>query len=232
MGDCLTAAKTDHRHRTVLDHHRRERRDDVSLNADGDIAAFQLKTSYGNGDEAAIRLISNDIALVGGEYQCPSGGSVSFSSRHDIAWGMCGRTSLFVPLEDLESRFDAEYVANGGYQPRFNIAPHQPIGVIPNEAADEIDLSPAGFSRWDISSFTGTDSVRSVSAQHCPTQAHLSSSATCCSLQDSPTIYIHDWFRWRISSANRSDSQIIQGRNGEEFRAQVQVLRIQQYGLA
>jgi putative SOS response-associated peptidase YedK len=52
---------------------------------------------------------------------------------------MCGRTSLFVPLDDLESRFDAEYVADGGYRPRFNIAPHQPIEVISNGASDEID---------------------------------------------------------------------------------------------
>ena len=52
---------------------------------------------------------------------------------------MCGRTSLFVPLDDLQSRFDADYVADGGYRPRFNIAPHQPIEIISNEATDEID---------------------------------------------------------------------------------------------
>lgn len=52
---------------------------------------------------------------------------------------MCGRTSLFVPQDDLESRFDAEVVANGGYTPRYNIAPGAGVEVIPNEATDEID---------------------------------------------------------------------------------------------
>jgi putative SOS response-associated peptidase YedK len=52
---------------------------------------------------------------------------------------MCGRTSLFIPLEDLEDRFDARVVADGGYQPRFNIAPGDPLEVITNAAPDAID---------------------------------------------------------------------------------------------
>lgn len=52
---------------------------------------------------------------------------------------MCGRTSLFIPLDDLEDRFDARVVADGGYRPRFNIAPGQPLEVITNDAVDEID---------------------------------------------------------------------------------------------
>lgn len=52
---------------------------------------------------------------------------------------MCGRNSLFVPQDDLESRFDAEVVADGGYTPRYNIAPGAGVEVITNEAADEID---------------------------------------------------------------------------------------------
>lgn len=52
---------------------------------------------------------------------------------------MCGRTSLFVPLEDLEDRFNATYVADGGYSPRFNIAPSEPLEVKTNEAPAEID---------------------------------------------------------------------------------------------
>lgn len=52
---------------------------------------------------------------------------------------MCGRTSLFVDRSTLEDRFDAEIVADGGYRPRFNIAPGEPLEVITNTAADEID---------------------------------------------------------------------------------------------
>lgn len=52
---------------------------------------------------------------------------------------MCGRTSLFVPQDDLEDRFGAHIVTDGGYRPRFNIAPGQPLEVITNDAPDEID---------------------------------------------------------------------------------------------
>ena len=52
---------------------------------------------------------------------------------------MCGRNSLFVPEDDLEARFDAEVVADGGYTPRYNVAPGDGLEVVTNEAADEID---------------------------------------------------------------------------------------------
>jgi putative SOS response-associated peptidase YedK len=52
---------------------------------------------------------------------------------------MCGRTSLFVPREDLEETFDARVVADGGYTPRYNIAPGDGVEVVTNEAVDEID---------------------------------------------------------------------------------------------
>lgn len=52
---------------------------------------------------------------------------------------MCGRNSLFEPQTQLESRFDAEVVADGGYEPRYNIAPGEPLEVITNEAPQAID---------------------------------------------------------------------------------------------
>ena len=52
---------------------------------------------------------------------------------------MCGRTSLFVDRSTLEDRFDAEIVADGGYRPRFNIAPGELLEVITNTATTEID---------------------------------------------------------------------------------------------
>lgn len=52
---------------------------------------------------------------------------------------MCGRTSQFVPLQDLESRFDATYVAESEYSQRFNIAPGEPLEVVTGDAPDEID---------------------------------------------------------------------------------------------
>ena len=52
---------------------------------------------------------------------------------------MCGRTSLFVDQQELEETFDAKVVTDGGYEPRYNIAPGEPLEVITNEAQDEID---------------------------------------------------------------------------------------------
>ena len=52
---------------------------------------------------------------------------------------MCGRNSLFAPRESLESRFDAELVADGGYAPRYNVAPGDGLEVVTNETPDEIE---------------------------------------------------------------------------------------------
>ncbi|SFR97588.1 Putative SOS response-associated peptidase YedK [Halomicrobium zhouii] len=53
---------------------------------------------------------------------------------------MCGRTSLFLEPDDLEERFGAELVTDGGvdYRPRFNIAPGDDLEVITNEAPETI----------------------------------------------------------------------------------------------
>jgi len=55
---------------------------------------------------------------------------------------MCGRNSLFIDQVDLEDRFDAEVVTDGGYTPRYDIAPGDDLHVITNEAPDEIDRYP------------------------------------------------------------------------------------------
>jgi len=52
---------------------------------------------------------------------------------------MCGRNSLFIDQADLEARFDAEVVTDGGYTPRYNIAPGDDLHIITNETPDEVD---------------------------------------------------------------------------------------------
>ncbi len=52
---------------------------------------------------------------------------------------MCGRNALFATQEDLEKHFGAEVVTDGGYAPRYNIAPGEQLDVITNRAAAEID---------------------------------------------------------------------------------------------
>lgn len=51
---------------------------------------------------------------------------------------MCGRTSLFVHLDELESRFGATHESPGGYGPRYNIAPEQSLDVITGRAPETI----------------------------------------------------------------------------------------------
>ena len=57
---------------------------------------------------------------------------------------MCGRTTLYTPRSELESRFDAHFVRDD-YEPRYNIAPGDDLAVITNDAAEEIDLF-----RWGL----------------------------------------------------------------------------------
>lgn len=64
---------------------------------------------------------------------------------------MCGRNSLFDAPAVLETRFDAEIVTDGGYEPRYNIAPGDGLYVITNEQPSEIQQFRWGFS------LSGTD---------------------------------------------------------------------------
>jgi len=78
---------------------------------------------------------------------------------------MCGRNSLFVPRGDLETRFDAEVVADGGYAPRYNVAPGDGLEVVTNEADDEIDRYHWGLiPPWEDEPGEGIVNARSETA--------------------------------------------------------------------
>lgn len=82
---------------------------------------------------------------------------------------MCGRTSLFIPQDELEGRFDARVVTDGGYRPRFNIAPGDPIAVITNETSDEIDQYTWGLvPHWADDASEGFINARSETAAEKP----------------------------------------------------------------
>ncbi|MFB6137351.1 MAG: SOS response-associated peptidase [Halobacteriaceae archaeon] len=49
---------------------------------------------------------------------------------------MCGRTSLFAPVADLEERFGA--TPDYDYRPRYNVAPGSPLATIDAERPDAI----------------------------------------------------------------------------------------------
>jgi putative SOS response-associated peptidase YedK len=52
---------------------------------------------------------------------------------------MCGRTSLFAPLSDLESRLDATHARPSAYEPRYNVAPQDDVEVVTGADPDAID---------------------------------------------------------------------------------------------
>jgi putative SOS response-associated peptidase YedK len=56
---------------------------------------------------------------------------------------MCGRTSLFVPPDVLEERFDADLAVE--YQPRYNIAPREQLATVRDDEPDAI-----GHQEWGL----------------------------------------------------------------------------------
>lgn len=78
---------------------------------------------------------------------------------------MCGRNSLFIARGDLEETFGARVVADGGYTPRYNVAPGAQLEVITNEATDEIDQYHWGLiPSWADEPEEGLSNARSETA--------------------------------------------------------------------
>lgn len=80
---------------------------------------------------------------------------------------MCGRTSLFAPPEELETRFDA--TVPQAYEPRYNIAPTEPLEVITNEDTAAIDRFRWGLiPEWADDDAEGFINARAESAHEKP----------------------------------------------------------------
>lgn len=58
---------------------------------------------------------------------------------------MCGRTSLFAPLADLEARLDATHADPDAYGPRYNVAPRDDIEVVTGADPDTIERQHWGL---------------------------------------------------------------------------------------
>lgn len=56
---------------------------------------------------------------------------------------MCGRTSLYLPPTDLAGRFDVSVPES--YSPRYNIAPHDDLAVVRQDARGEVRLHEWGL---------------------------------------------------------------------------------------
>lgn len=78
---------------------------------------------------------------------------------------MCGRNSLFVEQNQLEQRFNAEVATDGGYKPRYNIAPGETLHVITNQSPNEITRFHWGFiPKWTDEPGDGIINARSETA--------------------------------------------------------------------
>jgi putative SOS response-associated peptidase YedK len=64
---------------------------------------------------------------------------------------MCGRFTLFVDPKDLMEAFPG-FEVPASWTPRYNIAPTQPIAVIPNNSQNKIE-----FFRWGLIPFWAKD---------------------------------------------------------------------------
>lgn len=65
---------------------------------------------------------------------------------------MCGRFTLTADPADLKATFDWVDFGNAELSPRFNIAPTQPIAVIPNTGTNKLD-----FFTWGLVPFWAKD---------------------------------------------------------------------------
>ena len=58
---------------------------------------------------------------------------------------MCGRFTLTAGPEDLQAAFPGLQIPSGSLEPRYNIAPSQPVAVIPNTGENRLD-----FYTWGL----------------------------------------------------------------------------------
>jgi putative SOS response-associated peptidase YedK len=80
---------------------------------------------------------------------------------------MCGRTSLFAPAAEIERRFDA--TVPDDYQPRYNIAPTEPVEVITADEHDQIQQFYWGLRpHWADADEEGFINARSETAAEKP----------------------------------------------------------------
>ncbi|MFD1589124.1 SOS response-associated peptidase [Halorientalis brevis] len=80
---------------------------------------------------------------------------------------MCGRTSLFAPRAELESRFDARVPDD--YRPRYNVAPSDPLEVITADQPDVVQRFDWGFMpRWADADDQGFINARAETAHEKP----------------------------------------------------------------
>lgn len=103
---------------------------------------------------------------------------------------MCGRNSLFHSPAELEERFGAELVTDGGYTPQYNIAPGDETAVITNEATEEIRQYRWGLiPRWADSPQSGFINARSETAPEKPAFENAWESRPCLVLSSG----FYDW---------------------------------------
>ena len=65
---------------------------------------------------------------------------------------MCGRFTLTADPADLQEAFEWVDFGNADFKPRYNIAPSQPLAVVPNDGQNKLD-----FFTWGLVPFWAKD---------------------------------------------------------------------------
>lgn len=100
---------------------------------------------------------------------------------------MCGRYSLFTPLQEVEMQLAAKAVEWENFEPRYNAAPTQPMPVITNEFPDIIQYYRWGLvPRWASDAAMGSKmmNTRTESIQEKPAFFNIFKYKRCLVLAD------------------------------------------------
>jgi putative SOS response-associated peptidase YedK len=96
---------------------------------------------------------------------------------------MCGRASLFVPAADLSRRFDVTVPES--YQPRYNVAPHDDLAVVRNDAREELRLHEWGLvPPWADDGHDGFINARAETVEEKPSFQEAAAERRCLVVAD------------------------------------------------
>lgn len=96
---------------------------------------------------------------------------------------MCGRTSLFVPPGRLAGRFDVSVPE--AFRPRYNVAPHDDLAVVRNDAPDELRLHEWGLvPGWTDDGHEGFVNARAETIEEKPSFREAAAERRCLVVAD------------------------------------------------
>jgi putative SOS response-associated peptidase YedK len=126
---------------------------------------------------------------------------------------MCGRYTLTVDPDELRETFHLEAPPLAGLAPRYNIAPTQPVAVVPNEGARRIELFQWGLiPSWAKDPKIGNSLInaRGETVAEKPAFRAAFKKRRCLILADG-------FFEWKREGGGRKTPMYIQMKDGRPF---------------